>query len=214
MMPSLAGVFRVAGALLLAALLPACQSTGGRAPTAEEQREAIRRYSDESLERLFAEHPAAKAQLEAAAGYAVFELNSVNAVWVIGQLGRGMLVNNKTRVPHYMMAMRAGTGPGIGYQELRQVFVFANETSMEMFLLGNAAGADLNASATLGTMNVQQSFNPFVTTYQTTDVGFAVQANWGGTVYVSDPDLACEGGTCPPLEARGEGPVARAGSAP
>jgi lipid-binding SYLF domain-containing protein len=184
-------------ALLAAGLVAACQSMPDKAPTAQEQRDAIYRYAEETLERLYAEHPKAKAEIEAAAGYAVFHLNAVNAVMLIGQTGRGVLVNNKTRVPYYMRALRAGTGPGVGYQELRQVFIFANETAMELFLLGKEAGGDLSAGATLGTLNVQQSFNPYVSTYQTTDFGFAVQANWGGTVYVLDPDLACDGGCAP-----------------
>jgi lipid-binding SYLF domain-containing protein len=171
-------------------------------PTAEEQRAALQRFAEETLQRLYVEHPDAKAQVEAAAGYAVFQLNVVNAVLVIGQEGRGMLVSNKSRIPTYMRALRAGTGPGVGYQELRQVFVFANEESMEMFLVGKEAGGDLSAGFTLGTANSQQSFNPFVTTYQMNDAGFAVQANWGGTVYVRDAELACEGGECPALPAR------------
>lgn len=179
--------------------LAACQSTPDQASGVEQRRESIRKHADETLVRLYAEYPKAKAQIEAAAGYAVFDLSSVNAVLLVGQKGRGILVNNKTRIPAYMKALRAGTGPGLGYQELRQVFVFANETAMEQFLLGKAAGGDVSASATVGTSNVQQSFNPYISTYQITEKGFAVQANWGGTAYLADPDLACDAGGCPPL---------------
>ena len=47
----------------------------------------------------------------------------------------------------------------------------------------------MSASATVGTGTVQQSFNPYIRTWQLTDKGFAVQANWGGTAYFVDPDL-------------------------
>lgn len=180
-------------------LLAACQSTPDNASGVQGQRESIQQHAEETLVRLYAEYPKAKAEVAAAAGYAVFDLSSVNAVLLVGQKGRGMLVNNKTRVPTYMKALRAGTGPGLGYQELRQVFIFKNETAMEQFLVGKAAGGDVSASATVGTSNVQQSFNPYISTYQITEKGFAVQANWGGTAYLADPDLACGAGGCPPL---------------
>lgn len=185
----------------MAMLLAGCQSTPESASGVEQRRESIRKHADETLARLYAENPKARAQVASAAGYAVFDLSSVNAVLLVGQKGRGILVNNKTRIPTYMKALRAGTGPGLGYQELRQVFVFANEAAMEQFLLGKAAGGDVSASATVGTSNVQQSFNPYISTYQITEKGFAVQANWGGTAYLPDPDLACEGGGCPALPA-------------
>ena len=182
-----------------AILLAACQSTPDKASGAEQQRESIQKHAAETLARLYREHPKARAEIAAAAGYAVFDLSSVNAVLLVGQKGRGMMVNNKTRIPTYMKALRAGTGPGLGYQELRQIFIFANETAMEQFLLGKAAGGDVSASATVGTSNVQQSFNPYISTYQITEKGFALQANWGGTAYLADPDLACDEGRCPAL---------------
>jgi hypothetical protein len=47
----------------------------------------------------------------------------------------------------------------------------------------------VSAGATVGTSNVQQSFNPEIRVYQLNDKGFALQANWGGTAYVADPEL-------------------------
>jgi hypothetical protein len=70
---------------------------------------------------------------------------------------------------------------------------------MEQFLLGKALGGDVSASTTVGTTNVQQSFNPYINTYQLTEKGFAIQANWGGTAYLADPDLECDAPGCPPL---------------
>lgn len=186
-------------ALGAAILLSACQSTPESASGALAQQQSIRKHAEETLVRLYAEYPKAKAEIAAAAGYAVFDLSSVNAVLLVGQKGKGILVNNRTRVPTYMKAVRAGTGPGIGYQELRQVFVFANATAMEQFLLGQALGGDVSASTTVGTANKQQSFNPYIKTYQLSEKGFAIQANWGGTAYLADPDLACGAAGCPPL---------------
>jgi lipid-binding SYLF domain-containing protein len=88
-----------------------------------------------------------------------------------------------------MKAMRGGTGPGVGYQELRQVFIFKSEEAITQFKVGGKVGGDVSASMTVGTTNKQQSFNPYIKTYQITEKGAAVQANWGGTAYLVDPDL-------------------------
>jgi lipid-binding SYLF domain-containing protein len=177
--------------------LAACQSTPSGSDV-DARRASILKHADETMIKLYAEHPKAREEIAAAPGYAVFDLASVNAVLLVGQAGKGVMVNNRTRVPTYMKAVRAGTGPGLGYQEMRQVFIFKNETAMQQFLLGQAGG-DVSASATVGTANRQQSFNPNITTYQMTERGFAVQANWGGTAYLADSELACNPAPCAAL---------------
>ncbi len=175
----------------LAVCLAACQSTPGGSTVdgAAKARASIDGHAQETLSQLYAKNPGAKAEVESAAGYAIFDLSAVNVVLVVGQRGKGVLVDNKSKARTYMKALRAGTGPGLGYQQLRQVFVFKNETAMAQFKVGDSAGGDVSASATLGRDNVQQSFNPYITVYQLTEKGFAVQANWGGTAYLVDPDL-------------------------
>ena len=116
-------------------------------------------------------------------------MSSVNAVVVVGARGKGVIVDNASRKPTYMRAARAGTGPGVGYQDLYQIFVFKSREAMEQFKLGGKAGADVGASVTAGTDAQQISFNPYIMVYQVSKSGFAVQANWGGTGYFVDPDL-------------------------
>ena len=182
-------------ALLLAGCalaVAACQS----APTASNdgadaagQRASIDRHAEAALARLVAESPEAKAEIAAATGYAVFDVSAVNAVLVVGQRGRGVLVEAKTGKRTYMKALRAGTGPGVGYQQVSQVFAFKSGAALEQFKAGGQAGGDVSASVTTGKDTVQQSLNPYIRTWQLTDKGFAVQANWGGTAYFVDPDL-------------------------
>jgi lipid-binding SYLF domain-containing protein len=176
-------------AVALAALLGACASGPTTRDSPSAVRESVDRHAQETLDKLYAEHPDARTKIASAAGYAVFDLSAVNVVLLVGQKGKGVLVDGKTKERTYMKALRAGTGPGLGYQQLRQVFVFANETALGQFKLGGGAGGDVSAAATVGTANVQQSFNPFITTYQLTEKGFAVQANWGGTAYLVDEEL-------------------------
>ena len=154
-----------------------------------QRRQQILDMSKLALEKLYAENPAAKAEIEAAPGYAVFNIGTVNALVVVEAHGRGVLFDKKTPKPTFMLTARAGTGPGLGYQRLYQIFVFKNETAMAQFKVGDAAGGDVSAAATLGTAGKQYSFNPYITVYQVSEKGFAVQANWGGTAYMVDPNL-------------------------
>ena len=48
---------------------------------------------------------------------------------------------------------------------------------------------DLGVAGTLGTDNTQVSFNPMVTYWVINEAGFAVQAYWGGSTYLADPEL-------------------------
>ena len=155
----------------------------------KQRRLQVNEMAASALEKLYAQHPEAKAEIAAAAGYGVFDISSVNAVLLVGATGQGVIVDNKSGQKTFMRAIRAGTGPGIGYQHLYQVFVFKNATALSQFRVGDKAGGDVSASATAGTANNQYSFNPNITVYQIIDKGFAIQANWGGTGYVIDPNL-------------------------
>lgn len=176
-----------------------CQTTSSTPKTPEKEnlsstevlqrRQQILDMSKLALEKLYAENPAAKAEIEAAPGYAVFNIGTVNALVLVEAHGKGVLFEKKTSKPTYMLTARAGTGPGLGYQRLYQIFIFKNETAMAQFKVGDAAGGDVSASATMGTAGKQYSFNPYITVYQVSEKGFAVQANWGGTAYLVDPNL-------------------------
>ena len=177
-------------------LISACQSTGASAEKEnltsteiQEKRAAVNSMAEAALEKLYLQSPEVKAEIEKAAGYGVFDVATVNIVLFVGASGSGVLVNNTNKRKTYMRALRAGTGPGIGYQEIYQIFVFKNASALEQFALGDTAGGDISASVTAGTAGKQYSFNPYITVYQLSEKGFALQANWGGTGYILDPDL-------------------------
>ena len=178
-----------------AALLGACQSlptpTGGNLTQQQvvEQRDKILSMADKALARLYAQNPGARKEIEQAAGYGVFDVTTINAVLLVGSKGPGVIFDNKTKTPTFMTSMRAGTGPGVGYQELFQIFVFKSREALDQFKVGDKAGGDLMASTTVGTNALQVSANPFITVYQLSEKGYALQANYGGAVYVVDPDL-------------------------
>ena len=157
------------------------------AAKAEEKRQAILKMRDATLERLYKEKPEAKDVVQKGAGYAVFDATGVNLILYVGGKGAGVLVDNASGKPVYMSMVRAGTGPGVGYKEFKQVIVFKNRKAMELF---QTTGVDVGASFDFGNVLAKgQSFHPDFALYSITDRGFTVQANWGGTKYFKDASL-------------------------
>ncbi|WP_291993092.1 hypothetical protein [Candidatus Accumulibacter sp. ACC003] len=155
----------------------------------KQEREQVLTMAKKALDKLYAKEPAARAVVEGAAGYGVFDITTVNALVVVGARGPGVIFNNATGKPTYMQAIRAGTGPGLGYQTLYQIFVFKSKAALDQFKVGGKAGGDVGASATAGSTGKTISFNPYIDVYQLTEKGFALQANWGAAAYYVDPDL-------------------------
>ena len=157
------------------------------APSVEEKRATVLKMRDATLERLYREQPDAKDVVAKGAGYAVFDAAGVNLVLYVGGKGAGVLVDNATGKPVYMTMVRAGTGPGLGYKEFKQIIVFKSKGAMDMF---TSAGIDVGASFDFGDIaQTGQSFNPLFQMYTITEKGFTVQANWGGTKYFKDDEL-------------------------
>ncbi|NJD24897.1 MAG: hypothetical protein FIB06_05785 [Betaproteobacteria bacterium] len=188
----LLNVFVIAFAIAIAGCAskpPAVEKENLSAEEVKQRRQQIDGMAQSALEKFIATNPEVRQEIESAAGYGVFDINVVNAVLYVGATGPGVIVDNHGGQRTYMRSIRAGTGPGVGYQELFQIFVFKNKTAMEQFRVGDAVGGDVSASVTVGTAGKQYSFNPYITVYQVSEKGFAVQANWGGTGYVLDPNL-------------------------
>jgi lipid-binding SYLF domain-containing protein len=174
-------------AIAFALAVPAAAQAADDDAKKAERREAILKMRDATLERLQKDKPESKAVLAAAPGYAVFDATGVNLVLYVGGKGVGVLVDNGTGKPTYMSMVRAGTGPGVGYKEFKQIIVFKTKKAMEMFL---TAGIDVGSSFDFGAVAQKgQSFNPDFALYTITEKGFTVQANWGGTKYFKDGEL-------------------------
>jgi lipid-binding SYLF domain-containing protein len=192
--------------IVLAGMLAAGLVTGGQwaiaqspdevqqeAPLTPEQKEAERKarlkLAADGLEKLYKLQPEARQAVEKAAGYAVFDVSAIYAILFVGQKGKGVLFDNATKKPTYMLSTRAGTGPGIGKQRVFQVFVFKSKGAMEQFVLAGGTGGDISASVSTGKDGSVRSFNPSIDIYQIPESGMALQASWGGTVYSVDPQL-------------------------
>jgi len=163
-------------------------------PRKEEKRRTIQGMKDKTLAELYKTNPEAKADIESAVGYAVFDASGINVVLLVGVKGKGIAVENGSGKTTYMNMARAGTGPGIGYKDYRMVFVFQNKKVFEQFTtVGMDAVASADATMKVGGQGKEaaytKSFNPHVKVYQITDKGLLLQANWGGTKFLKDKDL-------------------------
>lgn len=139
--------------------------------------------SKAALKTLYTKDPELKAKFESAAGFGVFQINNYNVLLYVGAYGKGVIFDNKNKKVIYMYTSRAGTGPGVGYESMYVIFVFKNDFALQQFIGAKGSGADIGASATLGVMGGQVSFNPEISVYQIHKNGFDLQANWGGTLY-------------------------------
>ncbi|MDM0103595.1 hypothetical protein QTH97_01525 [Variovorax sp. J22R24] len=190
-------------ALVLSCLVAACATgpKGGATgdgnsimPTltpaqAASKKASILAMRDRTLAQLYAQKPEAREEVRLAAGYAVFDSTQYNVVMLVESNGTGVLFENGNATPTYMIEARAGTGPGVGYKDFRQVIIFKSKDVLDQF---RRAGADVSASAD-ATMKVRPggssvslatSFDPFITTYNFTDAGMLLQANWGGSAFL------------------------------
>lgn len=183
---------------LLALFMAACATSSGPAtvdPTIEARREALLELREQTIADLIARKPEIKEELAAAVGYGVFASTQANIVLLVMGDGAGVLTDNKTGKTTYMKMARVGTGPGVGYKRFRQLIVFRNRDLFDTF---GAVGADVSASSDAtfkpGTgkglvLDGSISFNPMLSSYQLTDKGVVLQANWGGVGYLPDEAL-------------------------
>jgi len=200
-------------ALILAAVsgCSSMQSTGGsddsakagKAAAADNQldsaqkdakRKSLQDMADQTVKEILAKDPTVKEKLEKAYGYAVFDDSVYNAVLYVGGNGNGVAYVNSTKAPTYMIMLRAGTGPGVGYTKFRQLLIIANKTAYEEFTtVGLDVGASANATFKVddfgSSVLAAGSFNPYLHVYTITDSGVDIQANWGGMEYLRNTGL-------------------------
>lgn len=155
----------------------------------EAERNARLKLAADGLEKLYKVTPEARKAVESAPGYAVFDVSAIYVILFVGQKGKGVIFDNATKKPTYMLSTRAGTGPGVGKQRVYQIFVFKTKGAMEQFVLAGGTGGDVSATASAGKDGVVRSFNPYIDIYQIPESGMALQASWGGTVYSVDTQL-------------------------
>ena len=110
-------------------ILSGCQSTGadGKPLTPAEiiqKRDATLQMSTTGLDALLKQKPDVKKEIDAAAGYAVFDTSNYNIVLLVLARGEGVLFDKRRKDPIFMQAVKTGEGVGAGYQKQYQIIIF------------------------------------------------------------------------------------------
>lgn len=159
-----------------------------------DERKHILKNVDDTLLELYKHEPAAQKKIENAYGYAVFANTGYNIILYVGGKGRGVAFKNADKKPMFMTMLNAGTGPGVGYNEYRQILAFSTEFLFKQFItIGLNSSASANATVKIGDVDIDEAgvtnLIPGVSLYQINDEGIDIQANWGGMKYFKDNDL-------------------------
>ncbi len=159
-----------------------------------ETRKHLLSMSDDTLKELYQKYPDLKQKIDSAYGYGVFEGQAVNLILYVAGNGLGVVYDNKTKTPIFMNAVRAGTGPGVGYKSMHGILIFDNKTVFDQFtnigLQMSASGDAMLKVAGKGAGDGKAiSLIPGVTMYQMVNNGLVLQANWGATEFLKDPNL-------------------------
>jgi hypothetical protein len=185
-------------AAFAALILSGCQSTGadGKPLTPAEiiqKRDATMQMSTTGLDALLKQKPDVKKEIDAAAGYAVFDTSNYNIVLLVLARGEGVLFDKRRKDPIFMQAVKTGEGVGAGYQKQYQIIIFKNTTAIDQFLLASVAGqqggVDVEANFSAGSGGTIRSFNPEITFYTVGLSGYDLQANYGGALFLVDQQL-------------------------
>lgn len=159
-----------------------------------EARAEIQKMRTTTLERLYKVHPAARADVQKAAGYAVFSNVGINLILLSAAGGSGVAHDNRSGKDVYMKMVSGGFGIGLGVKDFRGVFVFSTTEKLNQFTnSGWEASAQADAAAKAGDKGGAAAgaitVAPGVNLYQLTENGLALQATIQGTKYFKNDDL-------------------------
>jgi len=160
----------------------------------EQERADIRKTVQQTLGRLYKVQPSAKAAVERAAGYAVFNNFGMKILVAGTGTGKGLAVDNKTKQQTFMKMVELQAGLGFGVKKFSLIWVFDTASGLDGFVnSGWELGAQASAAAKAGdkgaAMQGAMAIAPGVWLYQLTDTGLALELTAKGTKYYKDSDL-------------------------
>lgn len=180
--------------LLFVAVLMLATASTVFAESKEEKRAKARKKAEETLQRLYQQHPSAAAAIKAAVGYAVFNNGGAKILIAGGGRGKGIAVENATQKVTYMKMREIQAGLGMGVKKFSVIFVFETKAALDNFINGNwAFGGQTTAAAKTGdgggSLEGAGVVSPGVLMYQMTDKGVALELTAKSTKYSKDDDL-------------------------
>jgi lipid-binding SYLF domain-containing protein len=145
----------------------------------QAERAEIDTIAKQSLDRLLAEEPKAKAVRDKAYGYAVFDSTKV-AFGISGGGGSGVAVAGGKRT--YMRMATVGVGASIGAQNYQLVIFFDTKAAFDRFV-SERWNAEVSADAGAGDHSAESTGTPSrgVTIYKLADTGLMASADISGT---------------------------------
>jgi lipid-binding SYLF domain-containing protein len=182
----------IAGIAGLTGVVGGCASPSGQ--TTSERQSSTLLMRDQALARLEREHPDAKASLQNAAGYAVFQTIAMGAL-VGGSNGFGVAEARTTGKQTFMRMSSNSLNAGVSAQENRLVLIFRDQAAFDRFVAGNwqwggsASAGVSTSSGGGGTGNNAGASTDGVTVYQMTSSGFALTANLGAARFWPDANM-------------------------
>jgi lipid-binding SYLF domain-containing protein len=125
-------------------------SGGALANDKAKKQAEIREKAHATLNDFYSAKPEVKAEVENAAGYAVFTTYGLSFI-VGGAGGSGLAHDNKTKKETFMSLAQASAGAQIGASDTRYLFVFSDHKALQQFIdKGWTAGATAAAGAGTG----------------------------------------------------------------
>ena len=138
------GIFAVASIVMIGCATP-------KGNTIQDKRSYVLSMKNETLSKLYREHPEARSKIKNAAGHAVFSSINTNLFLFSSGNGYGVAIDNVSGKKTYMKMNFIGVGPGIGLKDFRAVFIFKNKYVFNEFVeKGWEFGGQADAAAKSG----------------------------------------------------------------
>lgn len=159
-----------------------------------QQRDAIKGMEADTLKKLYAKEPSARAQIKRAAGYGVFDASGGKVLFGGLDHGNGVVFDNATGRRVFMKMFELQPGLGFGYTNFRLVFVFDNKNVMNEFTntgweFGSRAGAAAKGKTDGGAAEIGYTVAPGMHLYQLTEEGAIIGISLTGAKYWRNDDL-------------------------
>jgi lipid-binding SYLF domain-containing protein len=171
-------------------LLSGCAHLGN---SPEQKRQSILQMKEQVLAELYQIKPSARAMINSAPGFAVFDNGNVNLFVVSLGAGYGVVRDNLRNRHIYMKMAEAGVGLGMGIKDFRAVIVFHTQDAMDRFInQGWQFGGHADAAAKAGNKGAAIGGEISVdnmTIFQLTQNGLALQAQMKGAKFWKDDEL-------------------------
>jgi lipid-binding SYLF domain-containing protein len=157
------------------------------------QKAELRKMCDEALATLYKAKPAAKAEVEKAAGYGCFTSFGIS-FFVGGAGGRGLVHDNATRKTTFMNMGQATGGLDFGVKDYREVLVFKDKATLAKFIdkgweFGGGGGAQAVAGGQGAKAEATEISSGPIAVYPMTKTGLAIGVAAGARKYWKDDTL-------------------------